>query len=74
MTERVFETQHPYHKYFTPLSETISYPRALAYSIEMDKKCNLNRGNLILKTKEFSNHINDYFSTKIEINRRPASE
>lgn len=37
--EKIFETPHPYPKGESHLKEIISIPKAIAFSVELDKRC-----------------------------------
>ncbi len=37
--ERVFETPHPYPRYESVMKDIIHVPKAIAYTIELDKRC-----------------------------------
>lgn len=39
MNERIFETSHPYPRGESQLKETIHVKGAIAFSIELDKRC-----------------------------------
>ena len=39
INEKIFETPHPYPRGESYQKEVISIPRAIAFSIELDKRC-----------------------------------
>lgn len=73
--EKVFETLHPYPRTDIPIKETIHVPKAIAFSVELDKRCQTenNQDYLLLQSADHAFWVNDSFGTYIKFYGKPAA-
>jgi hypothetical protein len=67
--EKIFETPHPYPKGEYTQKDTIQINKAIAYSIELDKRCSteFNSDCLLIQSADHAFWVNDTFGTHIRL-------
>ena len=71
--EKVFETPHPYPRGETFLKDSLSVTKAIAFSVELDKRCctEFNSDYLVIQSQDHAFWVNDTFGTHIRFYGKP---